>query len=55
MDYSRNQNFQQKDVSTRQRKTTAMKKKNLEYIEQYRKIYIRVIQEAKRRGNSNYE
>jgi hypothetical protein len=31
-----------------QRKTV-MKKKDLEYIEQYRKIYRRVIKEAKRR------
>jgi len=36
-----------------QRKTTVMKKKDLEYIEQYRKIYRRVIQEAKRRENNN--
>jgi phage anti-repressor protein len=33
---------------------TVMKKKDLEYIEQYRKIYRRVIQEAKRRENNNY-
>ena len=32
-----------------QRKTTVMKKKDLKYIEQYRKVYRRVIQEAKRR------
>jgi hypothetical protein len=31
-----------------------MKKKDLEYIGQYRKIYRRVIQEAKRRENDNY-
>jgi len=37
-----------------QRKMTFMKKKDLEYIEQCRKIYIRVIQEAKRRENNNY-
>jgi hypothetical protein len=37
-----------------QRKTTVMKKKDLEYIEQYRKIYRRVIQETKRRKNNNY-
>jgi len=37
-----------------QRKTTVMKKKDLEYIEQYRKIYRRVIQETKRRENNNY-
>jgi hypothetical protein len=37
-----------------QRKTTVMRKKDLKYVEQYRKIYGRVIQEAKRRENSNY-
>ena len=37
-----------------QRKTTVMEKKDLEYIEQYRKIYKRVIQEAKRRENNNH-
>jgi len=37
-----------------QRKTTVTKKEDLEYIEQYRKIYRRVIQEAKRRENNNY-
>jgi len=31
-----------------------MEKKELEYIEQYKKIYRRVIQEAKRRENDNY-
>jgi hypothetical protein len=31
-----------------------MKKKDLEYIEHYRKIYMRVIQEAKRTENNNY-
>jgi hypothetical protein len=31
-----------------------MKKKDLEHIGQYRKIYRRVIQEAKRRENDNY-
>jgi len=36
-----------------QRKMTVMKKEDWEYIEQYRKIYIRVIQE-KRRENNNY-
>ena len=53
MYYSRNQNFQQKDVADSQRKTKVMKKKDLEYIEQYRKIYRRVIQEAKRREDNN--
>ena len=38
----------------KQRKTTIMEKKDLEYIEQYRKIYKRVIQEAKRRENDNH-
>jgi hypothetical protein len=38
----------------KQRKMTVMKTKDLEYIGQYRKIYRRVIQEAKRRENSNY-
>ena len=38
----------------KQRKTTIMEKKDLKYIEQYRKIYRRVIQEAKRRENDNY-
>jgi hypothetical protein len=38
----------------KQRKTTVIKKKDLEYIGQYRKIYRRVIQEAKRRENENY-
>jgi len=33
---------------------TVMKKKDLEYIEQHRKIYRRVIQEATRRENNNY-
>jgi len=37
-----------------QRKMTVMKKKDLEYIEVYRKIYRRVMQEAKRRENNNY-
>jgi len=37
-----------------QRNTTVMKKKNLEYIEHYRKIYKRVIKEAKRREYSSY-
>jgi len=32
---------------------TVMKKKDLEYIQQYRKIYRRAIQ-AKRRENNNY-
>ena len=36
-----------------QRKMTVMKKKDLEYTEQYRKIYRRVIQEAKRRENNH--
>jgi len=36
-----------------QSKTIVIKKKDLEYIEQYRKIYRRVIQEAKRRENNN--
>ena len=31
-----------------QRKTTVMKKKDLEYIEHYRKIYRRVIKEAEK-------
>ena len=38
----------------KQRKTIIMEKKDLEYIEQYRKIYKRVIEEAKRRENDNY-
>jgi Sec7-like guanine-nucleotide exchange factor len=38
----------------KQRKTIIMKKKDLEYIEQYRKIYKRVIQDAKRLENDNY-
>jgi hypothetical protein len=38
----------------KQRKTTVMKKKGLKHIGQYRKIYRRVIQEAKRRENNNY-
>ena len=38
----------------KQRKTTIVEKKDLEYIEQYRKIYKRVIQKAKRRENDNY-
>jgi len=56
MDYSRNQNFQKKDAATRQSKEDDSygKKKDLEYIEQYRKIYIRVMQEANRRENDNY-
>jgi hypothetical protein len=33
---------------------TVMKKKDLECIEQYRKIYRRVIQKAKRRESNNY-
>jgi hypothetical protein len=33
---------------------TVTKKKDLEFIEQYRKIHRRVIQEAKRRENNNY-
>jgi hypothetical protein len=37
-----------------QKKTTVMKKKDLEYIENCRKIYRRVIQEAKRTVNNNY-
>jgi len=38
-----------------QRKMTVMeKKRDLEYIEQYRKMYIRIIQEANRRENNNY-
>jgi len=50
MDYSRNQNFQQNNATTRQsKKTTVMEKKDFEYIEQYRKIYRRVIQEEKRK------
>ena len=38
----------------KQRKTTLMKKKDLEYIEHYRKIYRRVIKEAKRREYNRY-
>jgi hypothetical protein len=38
----------------KQRKTIVMKKKYLEYIGQYRKIYRRVLQESKRRENDNY-
>jgi hypothetical protein len=37
-----------------QKKTTVMKQKDLKYIEHYRKIYRRVIQEAKRIGNNDY-
>jgi len=37
-----------------QRKTTVMEKKDLKYIEQNRKIYRRVIKEAKRRENNTY-
>jgi hypothetical protein len=37
-----------------QRKTTVMKKKDLEYIEHYGKIYGRVIVEAKRKKNNSY-
>jgi hypothetical protein len=38
----------------KQRKTIDMKKKDLEYIGQYRKIFRRVVQESKRRENDNY-
>ena len=31
-----------------------MKKKNLEYIDHYRKIYRRIIKETKRRENNSY-
>ena len=41
-------------IPDNQRKTTVMEKKDLEYIEQYRKIFRRVIQEAKRRENNTY-
>jgi hypothetical protein len=45
MDYSRNQNFQQKGAATRQSKEgNSYEKKDLEYLEQYRKTYRRVIQ-----------
>ena len=37
-----------------QRKTTVMKKKDVEYTEQYRKISRRVLQETKRRENNNH-
>jgi len=37
-----------------QRKTTFMKNKDLEYIQHYRKIYRRVIKEAKGRENNSY-
>jgi L-rhamnose mutarotase len=37
-----------------QRKTTVTEKKDLEYIDQHRKIYRRVIQEAKKKKKSNY-
>jgi hypothetical protein len=37
-----------------QRKTTVIEEKDFEYIEQYRKIYRRVIQEEKRRENITY-
>jgi len=37
-----------------QSKTTVIEEKVLEYIDQYRKIYRRVIQEAKRRENNTY-
>ena len=38
----------------KQRKITIMEEKELEYMEQYRKICKRVIQEAKRRENDNH-
>jgi len=38
----------------KQRKTTIMEKKDLEYIDQYKKIYKRLIQEAKKLENENY-
>jgi len=38
----------------KQRKSTKIKKKDLEYIDQYRKIYKRVIQDAKKRENDKY-
>ena len=38
----------------KQRKITKPNKKDLEYINQYRKIYKKVIQEAKRRENDTY-
>jgi hypothetical protein len=34
--------------------TTVTERKDLEYIEQYRKIYRRVIKEAKRRESNSY-
>lgn len=37
-----------------QKKTTNMKKKDLEYIEQYRTVYRRVIQETKGEEYNNY-
>jgi hypothetical protein len=37
-----------------QKKLTVLNQKDLKYIEQYRKIYRRVIQEAKRIENNNY-
>jgi hypothetical protein len=37
-----------------QKNTTVMKKRDLEYVDHYRKIYRRVIKEAKRRKNNSY-
>ena len=37
-----------------QRKTQVVEKKDLDYIEHYRKVYRRVIKEAKRRENNSY-
>ena len=37
-----------------QRKTQVVEKKDLDYTEHYRKVYRRVIKEAKRRENNSY-
>ena len=37
-----------------QRKKTVMEKEDLDYIEHYRKVYRRVIKEAKRSENNSY-
>jgi hypothetical protein len=37
-----------------QRKTTVMEEKDLEYVENYRKIYKKVIKEAKKKENDGY-
>ena len=37
-----------------QRNTTVMEKKDLDYVEHYRKVYRRVIKEAMRSKNNSY-